>query len=483
MLSKPDLVKETSFIDGLWAQKGANNQFDVVNPATGETIASVSDLDEKQVHEAIDAAVKALPKWQSATAAYRSGILMNWYRLVLANLDDLALLMTLEQGKPLSESRAEINYAASFIEWFAEEGKRTYGDVIPSPNAKNRIITLKQAVGVVAAITPWNFPSAMITRKIAPALAAGCTAVVKPSEHTPLSALALAYLASEAGLPPGVLNVLTVQDPLVFSNAVMRRKEVRKVTFTGSTRVGKLVMKAASDSVKRVSLELGGNAPFIVFEDADIDAAVAGAMASKYRNAGQTCVCSNRIFVHESIMAPFVERFKRNVQALQVGDGTEEKTDVGPLINRAAVEKIEGLLKDAVEKGATLEWGGHKHAKGGTFFEPTIVCNLDDSMRMVHEEIFGPISCIYSFSTEQEVVQKANQTSSGLAAYFYTNDLSRSWRVSESLEYGMIGINTGLISTAVAPFGGIKESGLGREGSKYGIDEYLETKYVCIGAV
>lgn len=481
MLKNSELLRNSGYINGQWVHLGENRQFDVVNPASQQVITQVSDFDEKAVHDAIDAASNALPLWQQQTAEHRADVLSRWFDLVLAHANDLAVIMTMEQGKPMAESRAEIKYAASFIKWFAEEAVRVYGDVIPSPNPKNRIVTFKQAVGVVAAITPWNFPSAMITRKIAPALAAGCTVVLKPSELTPLSALALVQLAAEAGVPKGVLNVIPMKNPIPFSKAIMERGDVRKVTFTGSTRVGKLIMKAASDTVKKVSLELGGNAPFIVFEDADVDAAVKGAIASKYRNAGQTCVCSNRIFVHESVFDAFLQGFKSNVQDLRVGDGAHESTDIGPLINQNAVKKVERLLGDAVEKGATIEMGGSVHALGGTFFEPTIVCNLSDSMEIVHQEIFGPVSSIFSFKTEEEVINQANQTSSGLAAYFYTKDLSRMWRVSEQLEYGIVGVNTGLISTAVAPFGGVKESGLGREGSKYGIDEFLETKYVCIG--
>jgi len=482
-LLNPNLFRESAFVKGEWVGASSGKRVSVRNPADGEHLGHVPDMDESDAQRGVDAAVLAFPGWRDRTAGDRASLLKRWHELILLNLEDLALLMTLEQGKPLSESRGEIAYAASFVEWFAEEARRAYGDVIPSHARDKRILALKQPVGVVVAITPWNFPSAMITRKVAPALAVGCTVLVKPSELTPLSALALAYLAHEAGFPPGVFNVLTTSQPESFAGAIMGRPEVRKISFTGSTAVGKILMRQASNSVKRVSLELGGNAPFIVFDDADLEKAVAGAIASKYRNAGQTCVCANRIFVQDGIYDQFMAGYTEAVSRLTVGPGQDQTSDIGPLINQAAVEKVESLLTEARAGGALIVAGGQRHPLGGTFFEPTIVSHLTDSMAISKTEIFGPVSSIYRFSDEKEVIQRANNTPFGLAAYFYTNDLARSWRVSEQLEYGIVGINTGLISTPVAPFGGVKESGLGREGSSYGLDEYLETKYVCIGEV
>jgi succinate-semialdehyde dehydrogenase/glutarate-semialdehyde dehydrogenase len=482
-LSHPELWRKNAFINGIWVEAASGTRMDVHDPATGETVGSVPDMDKTDADRAVDAATEAFPAWRDATAGHRASLLKKWHELILRHADDLALIMTLEQGKPLSESKGEIAYAASFVEWFSEEARRAYGDIIPSHAPDKRILALKQPVGVVAAITPWNFPSAMITRKVAPALAVGCSVLVKPSELTPLSALALAFLAQEAGFPPGVFNVITTSSPETFSEAVMNRADVRKISFTGSTRVGKMLMGQAAASIKRLSLELGGNAPFIVFDDADLEKAVQGAIASKYRNAGQTCVCANRIFVQDSIHDEFLSRYRRAVSAVNVGPGIQESSDIGPLINEAAVEKVEGLLNEAQAAGATLLIGGKRHERGGTYFEPTIVTGVTDSMSIAKTEIFGPVSSVFRFTDEAEVVRRANDTPFGLAAYFYTTNLARSWRVSEGLDYGIVGINTGLISTPVAPFGGMKESGLGREGSKYGIEEFLEIKYVCVGEV
>ncbi len=483
LFSLSELILESSFINGVWQDASDGKRFDVVNPATGERLASVPHLMRSDVHLAVDAAVTAFPGWRDKLAEERAGLLKKWHRLILDHTEELALLMTMEQGKPLKESRGEIAYAASFVEWFAEEARRSYGDVIPTHMAGKRILALKQPVGVVAAITPWNFPAAMITRKVAPALAVGCTVLVKPSELTPLTALALAKLSEIAGIPPGVFNVLTTKDPEAFGSAVMEREDVRKISFTGSTRVGKILLRQAADSVKRVSLELGGNAPFIVFNDAHLESAVEGAIASKYRNAGQTCVCSNRIFVQSGIYEPFLKLYTQAVERLSVGPGDQEDSDIGPLINAAALDKVKSLIQKAVADGAKIVCGGGGHERGGTFFEPTILTDVQDSMAISKDEIFGPVSTLHTFESEDEVIERANNTPYGLASYFYTQDLARSWRVSEKLDFGIVGINTGLISTTVAPFGGMKESGLGREGSKYGIEEYLETKYVCVGGL
>lgn len=481
MIAVAELLRDNAFINGHWVNARSGARFPVLNPADGKEIATVPDLDDLDTKDAIEAAHNALGAWKARPAGERATLLKRWHALILENAEDLALLMTLEQGKPLAESRGEIAYAASFVEWFAEEARRAYGDVIPSHANGKRILALKQPVGVVAAITPWNFPAAMITRKVAPALAVGCTVIVKPSDLTPLSALALARLAEDAGFPRGVLNVITTSRPDVVGNALMASNVVRKLSFTGSTAVGKILLKGCADTVKRVSMELGGNAPFIVFPDADLEAAIEGAVASKYRNAGQTCVCANRIFVHEDIAEEFTIRLTAKTTALTVGPGVEEGVDIGPLINSAAVDKVERLIGGAIKAGAQIRTGGERHDLGGTFYTPTLLSGITDEMDITHEEIFGPVSAVSVFSTEEEIVQRANDTPYGLAAYLYTRDNGRIWRMTEALEVGIVGVNTGLISTAVAPFGGVKESGLGREGSRMGIDEYLETKYVCIG--
>ncbi len=457
--------------------------FPVINPVDGGHIADVPDMGEAETRRAIEAARVALPAWSAKTAKERAVILRRWHDLIMAHQEELGHLLTLEQGKPLSEAKGEIAYGASFIEWFAEEGKRLYGDIIPSHGADKRILVLKQPIGVVAAITPWNFPNAMITRKVGPALAAGCTVVVKPAEDTPLSALALAVLAEQAGLPAGALNMVTTRDAALVAKVLTEHPAVRKLSFTGSTRVGKLLMKQCADTVKKVSLELGGNAPFIVFEDADLDAAVAGAMMSKYRNAGQTCVCANRILVQSSVMAAFAEKLKTAVEGLSVGDGRAPGITIGPLINPAAVAKVQGLVEDALAKGAAVVTGGAAHDLGGNFYQPTILANVTPDMTIAREEIFGPVAPLYAFDSEEEAIRMANDTPYGLAAYFYARDMGRIWRVSEALEYGIVGINEGIISTEVAPFGGVKESGIGREGSKYGIDDYVEIKYLCMGGL
>lgn len=473
------LLKTEAYIDGNWISKSSS--FKVYNPYDGKQIANVSDCDPSDMNMAINAADSAFKVWSNYTAIKRSRILQSWYNLILANVDDLAHILTLEQGKPLTEAKGEIKYGASYIEWFAEEAKRIYGDVIPGQSRKNRITVIKQPVGIVGAITPWNFPSAMITRKIAPALAAGCTVVVKPSEYTPLSALALAELADRAGFPQGVVNILPSMDAAALGQTMTSHAKVKKVSFTGSTRVGKIILKQSADQVKKVTLELGGNAPFIVFPDADIDAAVSGCFASKFRNGGQTCVCTNRIFLHTSIHDEFVEKFATKVKAIQTGNGLDEGTVIGPMINEAAVSKDLELIDDAKAKGAKIVVGG-KRAQN-LFLEPTIICDVDNTMEIFSSEIFGPIAAVYKFDTEEEVIQLANDTNYGLASYFYGRDYALIWRVAEALEYGMVGINTGVMSTVAAPFGGIKESGFGREGSKYGIDEYLNIKYMCWGGV
>ncbi len=481
-LKDPGLFCRQCFIDGAWRNAEGGKTFDVINPADGSVIGSVPDLGRAEVRRAIEAAEKAWGPWRSLTAKDRAAILGNWRDLILKNKDDLATIMVSEMGKPMAEAVGEIVYGASFIEWFAEEGKRLYGDVIPSSGPDKRIIVLKQPVGVVASITPWNFPNAMITRKCAPALAAGCPVVIKPAEATPLSALALAELADRAGFPRGVLNVVT-GNPQEIGAEFTSNPVVRKLSFTGSTRVGKLLMAQCAETVKKVSLELGGNAPFIVFDDADIDAAVAGAMASKYRNAGQTCVCANRILVQSGVYDEFTEKLAKEVGKIEVGPTLGTSSDQGPLINQAALEKVERIVKDALDKGARVAVGGKRHERGGTFFEPTILTDVTPDMACATEEIFGPVAPLYRFDTEEEALDLANDTPYGLAAYFYSRDLGRVWRVSEALEYGIVGINEGIISTEVAPFGGIKESGIGREGSKYGLDEFVEIKYLCMGGL
>jgi len=483
LLSNPLLYQVQSYVDGAWIHASQGKQFDVNNPANGQLVAKVADCNSADAQKAITAAAKALPKWRRQTAKERATLLRKWFDLLVANADDLALLMTTEQGKPLQEARGEVIYGASFIEWFAEEGRRMYGETIPTPLADRRIMTVKQPVGVVAAITPWNFPIAMITRKAGAALAAGCTIVVKPAQLTPLCALAMAQLAHEAGIPAGVFNVVTSSHASEMGTLFTESDLVRKITFTGSTKVGKILMQQSASTVKRISLELGGNAPLIVFDDASIEVAVRGALASKYRNAGQTCVCANRLYVQEKIYPAFLKAYKRAVSALKVGNGIEAGVTIGPLIEADAVKKVQRLLKDAVKKGATIVIGGEAHPAGALFYKPTIVEGCTHRMLLSREEIFGPVSAIYKFKTEEEAIQLANDTEYGLAAYFFTQDVHRCIRVAEALDYGIVGINEGIVSHAEAPFGGMKESGIGREGSRYGIDEYVEVKYVCVGAV
>ena len=478
-LTRGDLLRTEAFVGGRWV--AGERRLAVTNPATGALIAEVADTTAADTRTAIDAAAAAMPAWAAMPAKARAAILRRWFDLIMANQEDLARLMTAEQGKPLAESRGEIAYAASFIEWFAEEAKRVYGDVIPAPHGGQRILVLKQPVGVVAAITPWNFPAAMITRKVGPALAAGCGIVVKPAAQTPLSALALAVLAEEAGLPAGLLSIVPTSDARGVGEEMTGNPLVRKLSFTGSTEIGKLLYRQSADTVKKLGLELGGNAPFIVFDDADVDEAVKGAIASKYRNAGQTCVCANRLYVQAGIHDAFVARLADAVRALKVGDGAAPGIEVGPLIEEAAVEKVERHIADATAKGARVVCGGARSALGGTFFEPTLLVGVTAAMAVAQEETFGPLAPVFRFEDEADVVAQANDTRFGLAAYFYARDLARVWRVAEALEYGIVGVNTGLISTEVAPFGGIKESGVGREGSRYGIDDYLEIKYVCMG--
>ncbi|QHD94375.1 NAD-dependent succinate-semialdehyde dehydrogenase [Proteus terrae subsp. cibarius] len=472
--------REQGYIDGLWCNAKNNETVDVVDPATGILLGTVPNMATQEAIMAVDAAQKALPKWRALTAHQRGALLQNWFRLITENKRKLAELMTFEQGKPVAEAEGEIAYAASFIEWFAEQGKRTNGEIIPSPSADKRLMVIKQGIGVCAAITPWNFPAAMITRKAAPALAAGCTMVIKPANETPYTALALAELAAQAGIPAGVINIVT-GDAIKIGEVFTSDNRVRKLSFTGSTGVGRLLMRQCSDSVKKVSLELGGNAPFIVFNDADIDKAVEGAMGAKFRNAGQTCVCANRFYIHKDIYQQFSERFVAAVKKLKVGNGFEEGVTIGPLINRKAVEKSQSLLDDTLKRGATLLCGGESDQAGENFFQPTIVGNVPADSHILEEEIFGPVAPLVIFENEDEVVHLANNTIYGLAAYFYSENSQRIWRVAENLEYGMVGINTGLISNEVAPFGGIKQSGLGREGSEHGIEDYMEMKYLCQG--
>jgi succinate-semialdehyde dehydrogenase/glutarate-semialdehyde dehydrogenase len=480
-MKNPELLRNTCLIGGEWlTATGAS--LEIRNPSTGSLVGTVPSFGAAETRRAIEAAEAAFGPWKAKTAAERAKILKRWFELMMENQEDLAQLMTAEQGKPLAEARGEIAYAASFIEWFAEEARRVYGEIIPSPLADRRLIVIKQPVGVCAAITPWNFPAAMITRKAAPALAAGCTMVVKPAEQTPLSALALAWLGQKAGIPPGVLNIVT-GEPVAIGGELTSNPKVLKLSFTGSTEVGRLLMAQCAPTIKKMSLELGGNAPFIVFEDADLDAAVAGAMVSKYRNAGQTCVCANRFLVQESVQDAFAEKLAAAVAALKVGDGMEEGVTQGPLIDPPALAKVEELLADATGKGARVVCGGKRHARGATFFEPTVVVGVTSGMRMAREEIFGPVAPIYTFKDEAEAVRMANDTEFGLAAYFYSSDIARVWRVAEALDYGMVGINSGLISNEVAPFGGVKQSGLGREGSRHGIEEYLEIKYLAMAGL
>lgn len=481
-LTDSRLFQQQAFIDGQWCNAENAQQFAVSNPATGEQLALVADLGETETRRAIAAAEKALGQWRARTGKERSAILRRWFELIMSSQEDLARLMTAEQGKPLAEARGEVAYGASFVEWFAEEAKRIYGDIIPEHVQGKRILVLKQPVGVVAAITPWNFPIAMITRKVAPALAAGCTVVIKPADLTPLSALALAELANQAGFPAGVFNVVTTSDAPTIGRVLCDDKKVRKLSFTGSTQVGKLLMRQCADTVKKVSLELGGNAPFIVFDDADIDAAVDGAIASKFRNAGQTCVCTNRILVQDTVADEFIEKLTAAVKNLNVGNGFEPGVVIGPLINDAARKKVTNLVTEALSQGAKLHTGGEAMAQAN-YYLPTVLSEVTAAMRVSQEEIFGPVATVIRFSSEAEAIRMANDTPFGLAAYFYARNIDRVWRVSEALEYGMVGINEGIISTEVAPFGGIKESGIGREGSKYGIDEYTEIKYICMGGI
>jgi len=476
------LLRQRCYVRGAWIDAADRRTIPVRNPANGKVIGGVPRLGAEGTRAAIQAAQDALPAWRARTAKERSVILRRWFDLVMANQEDLATLMTAEQGKPMAESRGEVAYAASFIEWFAEEAKRVYGDTIPGHGADKRILVLKEPVGVVAAITPWNFPSAMVTRKAAPALAAGCTVVLKPASATPFSALALAELGERAGLPAGVLNVVT-GDAGAIGQELTSNPMVRKVTFTGSTEVGKQLMARCAGTVKKVSLELGGNAPFLVFDDADLDAAVQGLLASKYRNSGQTCVCTNRVLVQAGVYEAFARKLADAVGRLKVGDGLQDETQQGPLIDEGAVRKVEEHIADAVAKGARVTTGGGRHALGGTYFQPTVLTGATREMLVSREETFGPLAPLFRFETEEAAVLLANDTEFGLAAYLYTRDLARAWRVSERLECGMVGLNTGLISTEVAPFGGVKESGVGREGSKYGIEDYLVVKYVCIGGI
>jgi len=481
-LKNNNLLRTDSLINGKWLKEQNNRTLEVINPANQEVIAKVASVGAFEAQLAIESAEQAQKPWRAKTAKERSQLLRIWHDLLLENQDDLALIMTLEQGKPLAESRGEIAYAASFLEWFSEEAKRIYGDIIPSYATDRRIMVLKEPVGVCAAITPWNFPAAMITRKVGPALAAGCTIIIKPAAETPLTALAMGQLAIEAGIPAGVVNIL-VGPAEEIAQELTSSAKVRKLSFTGSTPVGKHLMKACADTMKKVSLELGGNAPFIVFDDADIDSAVEGAMLSKFRNAGQTCICANRIYVQSGVYNEFVEKFTAKVAQLKVGAGTDDGVEQGPLISQKALEKVENYVADAISHGGNIVLGGAHHQQGKLFYQPTVITNATQQMKLAHEEIFGPIAPIFEFNTEEEVKFLANNTDYGLAAYFYSRDIGRIWRVSEALETGLVGVNAGVISTEVAPFGGYKESGLGREGSKYGIEDYINTKYVCMAGL
>ncbi len=481
-LTDPRLFRQQAYIDGAWVDADSGDTIDVSNPANGEVLGTVPKLGRDETRRAIEAADRAWPAWRAKTAKERAAILRKWFDLILENQEDLALLMTLEQGKPLAEAKGEIVYGASFVEWFAEESKRVYGDIIPQAQPDKRIVVIKQPVGVVAAITPWNFPNAMITRKCAPALAAGCPVVIKPATATPYSAYALAELADRAGLPPGVLNIVTGASGAI-GGELTGNPTVRKLSFTGSTAVGKLLMKQCAETVKKVSMELGGNAPFLVFDDADLDAAVEGAMMSKFRNTGQTCVCANRILVQDSVYDAFAAKLTKAVAGLKVGYGLDDGVTQGPLIDQAALAKVVEHLSDATAKGSRVVTGGARHERGGTFFQPTVLTEVTTDMKVTQEETFGPLAPLFRFKTDEEAIALANDTEFGLAAYFYARDLGRVWRVAEALETGIVGINTGIISTEVAPFGGVKESGFGREGSKYGIDDFLEIKYLCMGGI
>ena len=482
-LSDPELLKSQAWLDGQWVD--ANSRFAVTNPADGSQLVDVPNQGAKEAEHAIVAAAKAFPGWAAKTGKERAQLMRKWFDLIVANADDLAKLMTAEQGKPVPEAKGEVMYGASFIEWFAEEAKRVNGDVLASPATDRRLVTLKQPIGVCAAITPWNFPIAMITRKIAPAMAAGCTIVIKPAEQTPLSALALAELVHRAGIPAGVINVLTAdsEQSIAIGKVLCSSPVVRHLSFTGSTPVGRILMAQSAPTIKKMALELGGHAPFIVFDDADIDSAIEGALISKYRNAGQTCVCTNRFYVQDKVYDEFVRKLAAGAAKIKVGNGFEQGVQQGPLIDEQAVAKVKGHVGDALSKGAKLETGGAEHAMGGLFYQPTVLSNVSRDMKIMQEETFGPVAAIVRFQKEEEAIAAANDTEYGLASYFYTRDISRVWRVAEQLEYGMVGINTGLISNEVGPFGGVKQSGLGREGSKYGIDEYLELKYLCIGGI
>ncbi|MBP0631590.1 MULTISPECIES: NADP-dependent succinate-semialdehyde dehydrogenase [unclassified Cupriavidus] len=479
-LQDSSLLRQQCYIDGRWID--GERRIDVTNPATGERVAQVPQLGADEARQAIEAANRALPAWRARTAKERSALLRKWFELILASQEDLARIMTAEQGKPIAEARGEIAYAASFIEWFAEEGKRVYGDTIPAPATNQRIVVTKEPVGVCAAITPWNFPAAMITRKAGPALAVGCTMVLKPASQTPLTALALVALAERAGIPAGVLSVVTGSASAI-GGEMSSNPLVRKLTFTGSTEVGRVLMAQTASTIKKVSMELGGNAPFIVFDDADLDAAVEGAIVSKYRNAGQTCVCANRIYVQSGVYDAFAQKLVAAVAALKVGNGMDDGVRIGPLIDDKAVAKVEEHIADALGKGARVLHGGQRHALGHSFFQPTVLADVAPGMQVAREETFGPLAPLFRFDTEDEVVAMANDTEFGLASYFYARDLGRVWRVSERLEYGMVGVNTGLISNEVAPFGGVKQSGVGREGSHYGIEDYLVIKYTCMAGI
>ncbi|MBU3083839.1 NAD-dependent succinate-semialdehyde dehydrogenase [Acinetobacter seifertii] len=479
-LQSTELFQQQAYINGQWIAAQSNATVPVTNPATGEEIGTIPNMGAAEATQAVEVAYTALKSWKALTAQNRADILLAWYQLVLDHTDELALIMTIEQGKPLAEAKGEVRYAASFIQWFAEEGKRIYGDVIPTVNNQQRFIISKEPVGVVAAITPWNFPIAMITRKAAPALAAGCTVVIKPANETPYCALAIAKLAEKAGIPAGVINVVTGKSQEIGSVFTSHEK-VKKLTFTGSTPVGRLLMQQCSSTIKKLALELGGNAPLIVFDDADLDKAVQGAIFAKFRNAGQTCVCANRIYVHDNIYQAFAEKFVQEVQKFKVGNGLEDGVQIGPLINEKAVLKAQQLIDDAVSKGAKIACGGKQHALGQTFYEPSVLTNVDRTMEIVQEEIFGPVAPLIRFTDEVDVVAQANDTIFGLAAYVYSENISRLWRVSEQLEYGMVGMNATAISNEVVPFGGVKQSGVGREGSKYGLEEFMTIKYMCLG--
>ncbi|HEY6555191.1 MAG TPA: NAD-dependent succinate-semialdehyde dehydrogenase [Vicinamibacteria bacterium] len=481
-LKNASLFRQQGFLDGQWCDAESGATIRVCNPATGALVGTVPQMGASETRRAIEAASKAMPAWRAKTAKERAAILRRWYELILANQDDLAVLMTTEQGKPLAEAKAEVAFGAAFLEWFAEEAKRVYGDVIPPHQADKRILVLKQPVGVCGAITPWNFPSAMVTRKAGPALAAGCTMVLKPASQTPFSALALAALAHEAGVPNGAFNVVT-GSAAEIGGTLTESRQVRKITFTGSTEVGRILMRQSAETIKKISLELGGNAAFLVFDDADVEQAVEGALASKFRNTGQTCVCANRILVQDGIFEVFARKFAERVRALKVGPGTEPGVQVGPLIDLAAVAKVEAHITDALIKGAAVVVGGRRHALGGQFFEPTVLREVEPDMRVFQEETFGPVAPLVRFHTDGEALALANRTDLGLAAYFYSRDIGRIFRVAEGLEAGIVAVNTGVFSTEVAPFGGVKQSGIGREGSKYGIEEFLEVKYVCLGGI